>query len=206
MSRALTRERIIDVAVALADRDGFDAVTLRRVAAELDVHVTSLYNHVDTRDDVIDGMVERLIAEAGLPLEPIGWEEWTRAFFWGVCEVAAAHPGAYEALQYRSAQGEEALLSFEIGLEAFSKAGLDSQDAYGAVKATAMSALAVGIERAMEARGGAVVTDVAALSPERFPHTHLISAIDDNRPIHAFILETLVSGLRSQLRRRRGSR
>lgn len=206
MSRALTRQRIIDVAIALADREGFDAVTLRRVAAELDVHVTSLYNHVDTRDHVIDGMVQRLVAEADLPVEPLGWEEWVRCFFWGMCDVAVAHPGAFEALQYRPAQGEEALLSFEIGLEAFSKAGMNSRDAYGAVKATVLATLGVGTERAVGSRGDLTQTDVESLPPERFPHMRLTADIDDNEPIYVFVLETLLSGLRSQLRRRRESR
>ena len=63
----LTRERILRTAVAMADQDGLDAVTLRRIAAELGVHVTSLYNHVPTRDAVTDGIVETLLEEAGLP-------------------------------------------------------------------------------------------------------------------------------------------
>ena len=45
----------------MADRDGFEGVTLRRIAAELGVHVTSLYNHVPTRDAVTHGIIERLI-------------------------------------------------------------------------------------------------------------------------------------------------
>ena len=64
MPAQLTRERIIGTAIELADRDGFEAATLRRIAAELGVHVTSLYNHVATREAVTDGIVERLIEEA----------------------------------------------------------------------------------------------------------------------------------------------
>ena len=64
----------------MADRDGFEGVTLRRIAAELGVHVTSLYNHVPTRDAVTDGIIERLIEEAKLPTSPVPWEEWVRSF------------------------------------------------------------------------------------------------------------------------------
>ena len=72
---ALTRERILQTAVRLADRDGPDAVTLRKIAGELGVHVTSLYNHVPTRDAVTDGIVELLLDEAKLPTGPIAWDD-----------------------------------------------------------------------------------------------------------------------------------
>ena len=76
----LSRDRIVATARDLADREGLDAVTLRRLAAELDVHVTSLYNHVATRDAIVDGIVELLISEANLPGRPRNWEEWVRGF------------------------------------------------------------------------------------------------------------------------------
>jgi hypothetical protein len=68
----LTRERIIDTAIALADRDGFEAVTLRR------------------------------IDEAKLPVSPVGWEEWVRGFFAAIAGLAENHPGAFTALQRRT--------------------------------------------------------------------------------------------------------
>jgi AcrR family transcriptional regulator len=206
MSRPLSRERIIAAAVALADREGYESVTLRRVAAELGVHVTSLYNHVETRDALIDGIIQRLMSDAILPLEPVGWEEWVASVFHGICDLAIAHPGAFDALQHRPVQGEEASVTFEVGLEAFAKAGLGPGDAYSAVKATVLTTLAVGLERANGGRGEVVQTDVEALSPERFPQVRLVAEVADNDATYSFILEALVSGLRSQLRRRRDSR
>lgn len=206
MSRALTHERIIDVAMALADEEGFEAVTLRRIASEIGVHVTSLYNHVETRDAVTDGMVERLVAEAELPLEPLGWEAWVRAFFHRISSVATAHPGAFAALQHRPVQGESASQSFEVALEAFARAGLDPAGSYAAVKTTTMTALAVGVERALEATGQMVSTDVEALPLDRFPQIRLIADVADNEGAYSFALEALVAGIRSQLRRNKASR
>ena len=91
----LSRDRIVAAALDLArPARGLDAVTLRRLAAELDVHVTSLYNHVATRDAIVDGMVELLISEANLPGRPRNWEEWVRGFVSAVGALAVAHPGA----------------------------------------------------------------------------------------------------------------
>ena len=74
----LSSQRIVATARDMADRDGLDAVTLRRLAKELGVHVTSLYNHVPTLDAIIDGIVELLVSEADMPSSPRNWEEWVR--------------------------------------------------------------------------------------------------------------------------------
>ncbi|MHB8342328.1 MAG: TetR family transcriptional regulator [Mycobacteriales bacterium] len=199
---ALTRERILKTAIQIADRDGFEAVTLRGIAARLEVHVTSLYNHVPTREAITDGIVEILIDEAKLPTAPIGWEEWVRSFFAAICTVAVTHPGAFTALQRRPVQGPHATASFEVALTAFAKAGLGPEDAYSAVKATALTALAVGLEMGMASRGDAAETAIGELPPESFPELRLVAEAADPEAAWAFTLETLISGLRSELRRR----
>ena len=198
---ALTRDRILACAVAMADRDGLDAVTLRRIAGELGVHVTSLYNHVATRDAVTDGIVDTLLDQAHLPTTPVEWEEWVRTFFTAMSTLAAEHPGAFAALSRRPVQGPRAAASFEVALEAFGKAGLSVEDGYNAVKATALTALMVGLERSAAARGEVLETDMEALPEESFPQFH---ALRDQDPTAAwsFSLETLVSGLRVQIAER----
>ncbi len=199
----LTRDRIITAAVTLADRDGFSGVTLRRIAAELDVHVTSLYNHVPTRDAVTDGIIERLIDEAKLPTSPVPWEDWVRSFFTAIGTIATTHPGAFAALQHRPVQGPRAAASFEVALEAFVKAGLTSEDAYSAVKAVSLTTLAVALERGLAARGETAETAIEDLPPEAFPEVRRAASISDPEAAWSFSLETLVSGLRSQVRRNR---
>lgn len=199
---ALSRDRILDAAVALADREGFEAATLRRIAAELGVHVTSLYHHVATRDAVVDAMVERLMGEADLPLEPVGWEQWVRRFVAAVADVAAKHPGAFAALSERPVQGEAAARTFEVALAAFAKAGLSPLDAYGAVKATSMLALGIAGESALQAAGLTRETAIDQLPVDRFPEVHKLEDVTDVEASWAFAVDTLVSGLRSQIRKR----
>ena len=197
----LTRERIITAAVTMADRDGFGAVTLRRIAAELGVHVTSLYNHVPTRDAVTDGIIERLIDEAKLPTTPVSWEVWVRTFFTAMSTVAATHPGAFAALQHRSVQGPRAAASFEVALDAFARAGLAPEDAYSAVKAVSLTSLAVALERGMAAHCVRSETAIEDLPPEAFPEVRRVARVADPEAAWLFSLETLVSGLRTQVRR-----
>ncbi len=197
----LSSDRIVATARDVADRDGLDAVTLRRVATELGVHVTSLYNHVPTLDAIIDGIVELLVSEAELPGSVRSWEEWVREFVAAVGELAVAHPGAFAALERRPVQGERALSSFEVALAAFARAGLSPVEAYSAIKATTHVALAIGVERALAARGDTAETALDVLPADRFPYLRALEDVDDPEDAWAFSVETLVAGLHTQIRR-----
>lgn len=197
----LSRDRIIDTAIALADRDGLDAVTLRRIAAVLGVHVTSLYNHVPTRDAVTTGIVDALVTRADLPTGEIEWEPWVRTFVAAVGEIAIAHPGAFAALQRRPVEGARATRSFEAALAAFERAGLKPADAYGAVKATTHMALSIGVERALWQRGEEAETAFEQLPAESFPHVLALQGQVDPEAQWSFSVETLVAGLQAQIRR-----
>jgi len=202
---ALTRERILACAVTMADRDGLEAVTLRRIAGELGVHVTSLYNHVETRDAITDGIVETLLEQAHLPMTPVDWEEWVRAFFAAMSGMATEHPGAFAAFSRRPVQGPRAAASFEAALAAFGAAGLSPEDAYYAVKAAAFTALMVGGERSMSARGELLETVIEELPPDSFPQFHALLG-QDPTAAWSFSLETLVAGLRTQISERTATR
>lgn len=197
---ALTRERILQTAVRLADRDGPDAVTLRRIAGELGVHVTSLYNHVPTREAVTDGIVEMLLDEAKLPTGPVTWEDWVRQFTGAVTGIAATHPGAFHALQQRPVQGALATASFEVALAAFREAGFAPADAFAAVKTVSFLALMIGTERSMAARGDTPETQLDELPAESFPLVRSVATdVGDHESVWTFGVETVIAGLRARL-------
>ncbi len=107
MSRAkprLSREKIAAVALAIADREGFEAVSMRRVAQELKVGTMSLYYYVKTKDDLVAVMDDALMSEALLPSLPKDWERGmmeiarrTHAVFvrhpWALVSMLSAPPG-----------------------------------------------------------------------------------------------------------------
>jgi AcrR family transcriptional regulator len=199
---ALTRERILQTAVRLADRDGPDAVTLRKIAGELGVHVTSLYNHVPTRDAVTDGIVELLLDEAKLPTGPVTWDDWVRQFTDAVVGIAATHPGAFHALQQRPVQGARATASFEVALAAFQEAGFSSADGFAAIKAASYLALMIGTERSMVARGELLETQLEDLPADAFPMVRSVATeAADYEYVWAFSVDTLVAGLQARLAR-----
>jgi AcrR family transcriptional regulator len=69
---ALTRDRVIEAALALAERDGLGELSMRRLAAELGAGTMSLYNHVTDKEDLFDGMVEAVLA----PVRVADSDDW----------------------------------------------------------------------------------------------------------------------------------
>ena len=107
----LTREKIAAAALAIADKEGFEAVSMRRVAQELKVGTMSLYYYVKTKDDLLAVMDERLMGEALLPSLPKGWQrammeiaKRTHAVFmrhpWALVSMLSAPPGL-NAMRHR---------------------------------------------------------------------------------------------------------
>jgi AcrR family transcriptional regulator len=67
---SLTRERVLRMAIRLADREGIDAVSMRRVGQALGVEAMSLYTHVRDKDDLLGGMADLVVGEIPLPSGP----------------------------------------------------------------------------------------------------------------------------------------
>lgn len=185
----------------IADRDGLDAASLRRVAAELGVHVTSLYHYVPTKEALLDGVVEELFGSADLPLGELPWEQWVRRFVDAVARLARQHPGAFVVLLRRPVQGPRATATFEAGLGAFRRAGMDVPEAYAAVKSVALGVLGCCVEQAFLATGTGLSTDVASLSWRDFPVLHEASQVAGDVDVVASLLEVLVAGLAHRIAR-----
>jgi AcrR family transcriptional regulator len=69
----LTRDRIVRAAIAIADAEGLAALSMRRVATDLEVATMSLYRHVQSKDDLVMQMADAVFAGAPLPDPPAGW-------------------------------------------------------------------------------------------------------------------------------------
>jgi len=196
ISPRLCRENIVAVAIEMADEDGLASVTLRGIAARLAVHVTSLYNHVPTKDAVVVEMTNALIAEARLPTGRIGWEEWVRQFATGMRALGRKHPGAFEAFHHAPATSEQAAEPFESGFAAFRAAGFDAASTYNAVKATVVAVLGYMLEDTLPARTkSAARTDVRNFPIERFPQAHAMNRVAGKTDTFTYLVETLIAGI-----------
>jgi len=90
----LSPARITDAAVALADRDGIEAVTMRSVALKLRVEAMSLYNHVANKEALLDAMVERVVGDFEWPATDGDWKGELRRRALSAHQVLLTHPWA----------------------------------------------------------------------------------------------------------------
>ena len=90
----LTRERVLRAAIDVADKDGFESVTMRRLGKELGVEAMSLYNHVANKDEIRDGIVEIVMEEIEVPERAGHWKTAIRASAISAHEVLLSHPWA----------------------------------------------------------------------------------------------------------------
>jgi AcrR family transcriptional regulator len=195
----LNRTAIAATAILIADEKGFAAVTLRGIAARLGVHVTSLYNHVSTKEAVVDEMIEALIVQAKLPTGALAWQDWVRTFAAAMRTLAHDHPGAFEAFHYAPAQGKTAAEAYEAAFAAFRAGGFDTVAAYNAVKATTLAVLGLMLDDTARAHSGSRRSDVSKLPAERFPHVHEAARIVDDADTYSFLIDVLIHGLASSL-------
>ena len=70
----LSRQRVLRAAFERTDKDGVEALSMRKLAQELGVEAMSLYRHVRNKGDIVDGMVDLVFAEIGLPATDVDWK------------------------------------------------------------------------------------------------------------------------------------
>jgi AcrR family transcriptional regulator len=90
----LTRERVLGAAVELADREGIEALSMRRLGTELGVEAMSLYNHVANKEDVLDGMIDVILGEIDALPEDGDWKPRLRARILSARRAMLRHPWA----------------------------------------------------------------------------------------------------------------
>ncbi len=90
----LTRDRVLRAAVRIADTSGIESVSMRRVAESVGVEAMSLYNHVQNKDDVLDGMVEIVATELEVPSLDKDWRNAMRRRAISAHKVLLRHPWA----------------------------------------------------------------------------------------------------------------
>ncbi|QNS05241.1 TetR/AcrR family transcriptional regulator [Streptomyces xanthii] len=120
----LSRERIVRAAIRLADADGLDAVSLRKVATVLDVRPMRLYGYIDSKDELLDLMVDAAHAE----IRPTGdgWREVLRSLAESTRHTAHRHEWLADLLGGRPQFGPHALATGECVVAALDEVDVDA--------------------------------------------------------------------------------
>lgn len=123
----LSRERVLECAVALADESGLAALTIRTLAQSMGTKPMSLYYYVANKDEILDGIVDMVFSEIELPAPQGDWREEMQRRARGVRSALSRHPWAVGLLESRSAPGPATLRHHEATLATLREAGFSVQ-------------------------------------------------------------------------------
>ncbi len=178
----LSREAILDSAIELIDRDGLQQLTMRRLGGYCGVEAMALYRHVSGREDLIGGIVDRLVEglyedQQASFAECATWQDYLQRLAHGVRAIAVAHPQVFPVIATRPPEAPwvrpplRSLRWMETFLASLRQLGFDQQAAAAAYRSFTTFLLGhLLIEVA--ARGA----DLAVVAPAAEPDG---SAVDD---------------------------
>ncbi|HKD89398.1 MAG TPA: TetR family transcriptional regulator [Streptosporangiaceae bacterium] len=127
----LSKAAVVESGLALADAEGLEAVTIRRLAADLGVTPMALYWHFRSKDELLDGLAERVWAEIDVDVDPdADWTAQLRFLLESLIRVLRNHPSASQLLLSGGKRtSESAMIANEVALEVLSRADFDAEHA-----------------------------------------------------------------------------
>lgn len=133
----LTRDAILDAALALLDRHGLAGLSMRRLGAALGVEAMSLYHHIPSKDALLDGLHERILLSLDPPPQAQHWQAFTRHQAHALHRALLAHPHAIPLFATRPAATPAAIAQLDRYLAVLLEAGFQPLDAISVVQLVA---------------------------------------------------------------------
>ena len=189
----LSRERIVDEAIALVDAEGVNALTMRRLGGRLGVEAMALYRYVNGREDLLEGVVDRLVStleiDPGARMGPAdGWQAFLQWMAHTVRQLVLDHPLAFPLIATRHPAAPwlrpplRSLAVVEAFLDGLLRRGFTEDQAVRAyrsftsfllghllLESAARGAQFSGPETPLDEGSATLPTSDAALSLDRFP-------------------------------------
>jgi AcrR family transcriptional regulator len=131
--RPLSRERVLHAAVALADREGIEAVSMRRLAQELGIEAMGLYRRVRDKDDIVDGAIDAVMAEIEVGTAGNDWRTAMRALAMTARRVMQRHVWAPRVITDRKNVGPATLRHIDRALLILERGGFTLEMAHHAL-------------------------------------------------------------------------
>ena len=146
----LSKKAVVDRALALADANGLDGLTIRRLAEDLGVTPMALYWHFRSKEELLAGLADQVWAEMNMKVDAAQpWSRQLQGLLESLIGVLRAHPCASQLLLETEKQSEAFLQATEVTLEVLRSAGFDPRHA----SEVARSALWTGIMLVMSEPG-----------------------------------------------------
>lgn len=209
--RTLGLDAIVDVALAIIDSEGTDAVSMRRVAAEFDTGPASLYAYVRNKQELFEQVLDRITTEAVIPEDADTWQEMVRGWAHNGRAMFRAHQDAAKLAFAHVSLSEASIGAAEKVMGAMIEGGVPPQVAAWALDIVSLYINADAYEGWLTAQreAGAVDDELAVagqqltdLPADRFPYMAqyaplLLAGASDER--FAFGIDMLIAGFEAQI-------
>lgn len=203
----ISREQVLDAALAFADREGVAALSMRKLGAELGVEAMTLYHYVPNKDALLDGMVERVMSQADAGFSDGPWQSALSDYAHALRVAVLGHPGALPLIATRPAVTPRTLQTAERGLKLLVDAGFELGAALDALNSLTLFVVAHANSEARTAPVNEVgdagsVEFLKTLDPEEFPlilRAAQTGAGTDDRARFDFAIAALIHGFAAAL-------
>jgi TetR/AcrR family transcriptional regulator, tetracycline repressor protein len=176
----LTKQVVVDCALALGDAEGVEALTIRRIATELGVTPMALYWHFRNKEELLAGVGDQIWSELDTDVDlSAPWDLQLRALLESLLHVLRSHPCASQLILEGEKQSDAALVASETALAVLHRGGFDPDHAAEITRTALFTGLMLimsepGSKRAMSAAEKAEVqrkqhVRLALLPPEQYP-------------------------------------
>lgn len=210
--RPLSRERILEAALRFVDAQGLQALSMRKLAADLGVEAMSLYNHIENKEDILRGITDLLFAGVELPDDKgEGWMQHTRRLAHAVRQTLSDHPNVVPLVISRPVRTPAFLRLMDSAVGNFRAAGFDDDMAHHAWHTVSAHVVGYVLEEIatplLDAQLGGAATaaaidgakpPLAALNADEFPNVAGIAPyLARCRPVDEFdfALDLILTGL-----------
>jgi AcrR family transcriptional regulator len=169
----LSKERVLRAALELADRGGSEAVSMRKLGQELGVDAMSLYNHVQDKNDILDGIVDVVVGEIDITPADADWKTALRDLIQGARTVMLRHPWAPSVIEARPDPGSATLRYMDAVMRILRDGGFSLPLAHHALHVLGSRILGFNQDLFDDADSGQtpeMAALVARQMAEQFPH------------------------------------
>ena len=122
-----TRQRVLRAAIDLADQDGIESLSMRKLSQQLGGAPMSLYNHIANKDDLLDGMIDAVFSEIELPSSQDNWKTAMRQRAISIRTILSRHRWAIGLMNSRTSPGPATLRHYDAVIRSLRDVGFSLQ-------------------------------------------------------------------------------